>query len=26
VYPADRPQGVLLRKLKPVVQLELFSA
>jgi hypothetical protein len=26
VHPAERPQGVLLPKLKPVVQLELFSA
>jgi hypothetical protein len=26
VHPAKRPQGVLLKKLKPVVQLDLFSA
>jgi hypothetical protein len=26
VHPAERPQGVLLPKLKPVVQFELFSA
>jgi hypothetical protein len=26
VHPAERPQGVLFKKLQPVVQLELFSA
>ena len=26
VHPAERPQGVLLQKLKPVIQFELFSA